>query len=99
MKYKLIFSEPAAQDLDEIGVYLSETLQAREAASHFYEQVTECLERVCTFPMMYELCAQKPIYHKAVIGNYIMLYEYKEDEQTIYVHRFFYGRRDFYKDI
>ena len=36
-------------------------------------------------------------YRRAVIKRYVMLYRVAEEEQTVYVLRFFYGARDYEK--
>lgn len=38
-------------------------------------------------------------YRKVVIKNYIMIYRVEETTHTVYILRFFYGRRDYEKLI
>ena len=52
---------------------------------------------------MYALCNHNRLkekgYRKAIIKNYIMFYRADEENDTVYIMRFLYGRRDYIRLI
>ena len=103
MAYKLIVTEAAHNDLDEALGYIAGRLANPAAAAHLLEQVEACYEQLRSFPLLYEVCRDARLqslgYRKAVVDHYILVYRPTEDEQTVYVLRFFYGGRDYEKLI
>ena len=103
MACELKIALSATQDLKKIVQYMVQELHAPEAANHFLQQVDLCYDHIRAFPTMYESCemaaSQQAGLRKALIGNYVLIYQVDEEKSCATVLRFFYGRRDFYKDI
>lgn len=103
MGYNIIESELALQDLDNILGYISYTLANPSAASSFADEVEACYSNLERMPLMYEFCHDPRLqalkYHKAIIKNYVMVYKVDEDEKSVNILRFFYGRQDYEKMI
>jgi toxin ParE1/3/4 len=103
MAYKLIVTEAAHNDLDEALGYITKRLANPPAAVHLLEQVEACYEQLRSFPLLYEACRDTRLqslgYRKAVIDHYVLVYHPVEEEQTVYILRFFYGGRDYEKLI
>jgi plasmid stabilization system protein ParE len=101
--YKLLVSELAHQDLDNIVSYIAVQLANPKAAGDFLDEVTTCYGFLKNNPMMYEKCQDKRLgkegYRKAVIKNYVLVYKINETSQTVSVMRFFYGAQDYIKLI
>lgn len=99
MKYKLVVTKPAENDLSDILQYISKDLSAPKAASDFLDEVLKCYDNVSENPLMYILCDNDRLrnkeYRKAIIKNYIMFYRVDKSNHIIYVMRFIYGRRDY----
>lgn len=99
MSYKLVVSKPAEKDLADILQYISKDLSAPKAASDFLDEVLKCYDNVSANPLMYALCDNDRLkvqeYRKAIIKNYIMFYRVDETNNTVYIIRFVYGRRDY----
>lgn len=99
MAYKIIHTESAEQDLDNILGYMVYSLANPSAAASFADAVAACYSDLEKTPLMYELCHDPRLrtleYHKAVIKNYIMVYKVDEPTKTVYILRFFYGRQDY----
>ena len=103
MEYNIIITAAAREDLDEILAYMTVSLKNPSAAAAFASEVTSCYNNLKNLPFMYRKCSRPHLraqgYRKAVIGNYIMVYRVCEAEETVYISRFFYGRRNHYEDL
>jgi len=101
--YKLILSELAHQDLDDIVFHIAVKLANPTAAKNFIDELDKCYSYLKDNPMMYEKCRDERLeeegYRKAVIKNYTLVYKINEDAKTVNVVRFFYGARDYVKLI
>ncbi|MDR1702141.1 MAG: type II toxin-antitoxin system RelE/ParE family toxin [Sporomusaceae bacterium] len=101
--YKLIVSELAHQDLENIVAYISVKLANPTAASSFLAEVDGCYSYLKATPMMYETCQdnhlKKAGYRKAPIKNYILIYKINEDTKTVNIMRFFYSAQDYIRSI
>ncbi|CQR74969.1 Plasmid stabilization system protein [Sporomusa ovata DSM 2662] len=99
--YKLIISELAHQDLDNIVSYMVVQLANSQAATDFLNDVFTCYDFLKNNPMMYEKCQDKRLgragYRKAVIRHYIMVYNVNETSQTVFIMRFFHGAQNYGK--
>ncbi|MDK2986528.1 MAG: toxin ParE1/3/4 [Clostridia bacterium] len=101
--YKLIVTELAHQDLDNIVSYIAVQLANPAAASNFLNEVDKCYGYLKSNPMMYSKCndsrLEKEGYRKAVVKNYIIVYKVDEKAKEVSVLRFFYGAQDYAKLI
>lgn len=99
MRYKLVVTKPAEKDLADILQYISKDLSALKAALDFLDEVLKCYDSVSSNPLMFALCENDRLknrgYRKAIIKNYIMFYRADEENSTVYIMRFIYGRRDY----
>lgn len=97
--YKLIITELAHQDLDNIVSYIAVQLANPTAASDFLDEVDRCYGYLKSNPMMYSKCGDSRLakdgYRKAVIKNYILVYKVDKISKTVVVLRFFYGAKDY----
>ena len=98
MDYKLKVTYAADRDLRGIVRYLMEELQAPDAAAHFLQQVETCYAHIRVYPKMYAVSKTEGL-RKAVIGNYVLVYQTDDKQKQATVLRLFYGRQDYYKDI
>ena len=98
---KLEYSPLAKADLIEIRAYIADELQNKSAAQNVVKQITQNLRRLINFPNMgASLSAIVDIetdYRFLVCGNYTAFYRYEDD--TVYVIRILYGRRDYMKNL
>jgi plasmid stabilization system protein ParE len=101
--YKLLVTELAHQDLDNIVSYIAVQLANPKAAGDFLDEVTTCYGFLKTNPMMYERCQERQLekegYHKAVIKNYVLIYKIDKASNDVSIMRFFYGAQDYTKLI
>ncbi len=101
--YRLIVSELAHQDLDNIVSYIVVQLSNSAAASDFIDEVDKCYGYLKSNPGMYEKCKDKRLegegYRRAVIKNYVLVYKIDEILKIVTVLRFFYSAQDYIKLI
>lgn len=100
MKYKLLITKPAENDLKDILDYISKELSSPIAAKDFLDAVFLCYERLEDNPFIYSICDSDRLknksYRKAVIKNYVLIYRVDENNKTVYIMRLIYGRRDYF---
>jgi plasmid stabilization system protein ParE len=101
--YKLIVSELAHEDLDNIVSYIAIQLANPTAAGDFLDEVGKCYDYLKSNPMIYAKCQDKRLekegYRKALIKNYLLVYKINETSKTVSILRFFYSAQDYIKLI
>lgn len=101
MAYKIIETDLALQDLDEIIAYIALTLANPSAARSFVDEVESCYCNLEKMPLMYGFCSDPRLralkYHKAVIKKYVMIFKVDEAEKVVNILRFFHGRQNYEK--
>ncbi|EFP62442.1 type II toxin-antitoxin system RelE/ParE family toxin [Erysipelotrichaceae bacterium AF15-26LB] len=101
MAYKVVMSESAEYDLEQILNYLTVKLYNPIAATNFVNKLESCFNLLSEQPKIYALSNQEYLnklgYHKCVIDHYVMLYRINEDKQEIVIMRIFYGKQDYIK--
>ncbi len=97
--YKLIVTELAHEDLDEIVSYIAVNLSNKIAAASFLDEVEKCYSYLKSNPWIYEKCLnshlEKEGYRRVPIKNYLLIYKIEEEIKTVSVMRFFYGAQDY----
>lgn len=101
MKYSLLVTELAEEDLDAIVHYIIQELSAPDAAGAFLDDVAQCYGRLIDNPEIYALCADGYLsakgYRRAVIRHYVLIYKVDASRRQVIVMRLFYGARDYEK--
>lgn len=101
--YKLIISELAHTDLDNIVSYIAIELANPMAAANLLDEVEKCYAYLKNNPFIYEKChdtfLEKKNYRKATIKNYVLVYMVDEANRSVIIYRFFYGAQDYVKLI
>ena len=99
--YKVVISELAQTDLDEIVQYMIFQLLNPAAATRFLDEVEACYQHLQTNPLIYarsnDVRLRQAGYRKAVIKHYVLMFKVNEASQTVTVYRIFYGARDYDK--
>ncbi len=95
MESKLLFSDLALNDLEEIVLYISK--DSKENAINFYNNLMESVKMLESFPLMGVLVSDKKLssrkYRMLIIGDYLLFY--KTNKEEIRVLRVLHGRRDY----
>lgn len=97
MKYKLLYSPEALDDLDEIWDYILSELGNAIAAENTVARIMNDIELLCDFPEsgtpLQAISRFPTAYRSIVSGNYRVFYSIKKE--TVYIVRILYGRRDY----
>ena len=97
-KYSFRLTPLAEQDIDSVLAYITETLCNAKAAIDLLDKIEHAIETICEFPYSatdckFFLVADENIRH-VLVGNYVIIYEINEDEESIKILRFCYTRMD-----
>lgn len=99
MGYKLIISEDAHEDVNDIVRHIVHELKSPQAASNFLNDVEAGYKHIRQNPQIYSFCNDKRLelleYRKSVIKNYLILYRIDEKSEVMYIVRFVYGGRNY----
>ena len=99
--YKVLITELAQTDLDEIVEYIAVQLCNPIAAGDLLDEVDKCYSYLRSNPFIYakseDARLEKEGYRKALIKNYILFFKVFEDEKKVIVYRIIYGARDYQK--
>ena len=94
--YKLEFSVAAQKDMEELGDYISNTLQNPSSAMRLVRSIKAAVFKLCDFPEMGALLkAEENIvgYRYLICGSYMVFYHISES--SVLVDRVLYGRRNY----
>ena len=99
MGYKVLRTESAERDLDEIISYLVEKLCNPPAAVELLSAIDATYTRLEETPFLYALCQHKLLsgrgYRKVFIRGYLLIYRVDEEQSIVYIERFFSDMEDF----
>ena len=103
MKYNVIISADAHDDIDSILCYIVNSLKNPIAAKNLLDKIENVYADLADNPFMYACCNDGRLkhdeYRKVVINNYILIYRVDESAGIVYVVRFFYGRQNYIEMI
>ena len=95
----LRYIENSLEEIDEIFIYISETLKSQNASKLFVKKIISKTEILSRFPKIYSPISKydklKREYRKIVIDNYILLYTIDEKEKIVYISHVFYSRKNY----
>ncbi len=99
MVYKIIETNLAGQDLDNILNYIMTELHNHTAAKNLLNDIEQRYALLEQNPFMYALCQTPKLnslgYHKVAIKNYIMIYKIDKSDNIVYIMRFFHGMQNY----
>lgn len=96
--YDYVLTETAECDIDEAFTYISDVLSNPDAASDLADELEAQLEKICKRPttgkqVENEFLRRNDVW-RFLVKNYIAYYLIDEENETIVVLRFVYGKRD-----
>ena len=92
MAYRLIYTKPAARDLEEIVRYIAQ--DSPESAQRLGLALVELAESLPAFPLLGPLLHHKPGVRKLVHAPYVVLYRVDDSRQQVRIQRFWHAKRD-----
>lgn len=103
IKYEVILTNQAENELNNIYNYISKTLIAEKAANNLMEKIENTFLILEDMPKAFRVIKKyKHIhfeYRKTVINNYIIVYRIEKDGKTVYIDRIIYGKRNYFSEI
>jgi len=95
--YHVQYAAQALDDLRNIYRYLSEELQAPQAAQRQVDRIRRMIRMLSSSPARFPVVAWEPWasmgMRQVPVNHYIVFYLIEEDAQTVSVVRIFYGGR------
>lgn len=103
IKYELILTDRAKQELEDIYEYISKSLMAEKAAENLINKIERNILRLETMPescsIIEEFKERKKQYRKLIINNYLAIYRIDEEKRKVYIIRIVYGGRNYLNEI
>ena len=103
MKWKIVYSALALEDLKSIYEYIAFELLEPGIASKQVKRIMDSINDLDEMPTMYKSYEFEPWKSKGLrifhTDNYVILYLPKEDVQTVNIVRIMYGGRDIRKQL
>ena len=100
--YHIQYTPLAAEDIDEIDAYISETLCNPDAAEKLLTKMEQQILRLQQFPHLGYLVEDPYLaakgYRKLIVDNYLIFHLVDDTNQTIIIMRVLYGARE-YRDL
>ncbi len=97
-RYRILMTEPAADDLLRIAEYIAKELREPITAQKLVEKIKEAVMSLIHMPTRHALVADEYLavqgIRKLPVENYIVFYVISEKDGTVTVIRILYGRRD-----
>jgi plasmid stabilization system protein ParE len=99
MDYKLIVTQDAHEDIDEIIGYIVNVLKNPIAAGKLLAEIEKSYKTIIQNPETFAFCNDNRLreegYRKIIVKNYIVFYRVDYETNTVNVMRVIYGRRDY----
>ena len=96
--YKVLMTEPAANDLQGIAHYIANELREPGIANSLIVRIRESVLSLAQLPTRHALVADERLafkgVRKALVDNYIIFYVVSEKNATVTVVRILYGSRN-----
>jgi len=96
--YNILITEPAEEDLYEIGAYISKELLEPENAKKVILKIAKGINSLEDMPLRNALVVDERLairgIRKIIIDNFIVFYIVTEENKTVTIIRILYNRRD-----
>lgn len=96
--YDVEVTQIAEQDYNRAEDYIKNELYNQKAAAGLAKKLHEAIKDLSFFPKKYPVCNDDYLRLWEIrfvpVNNYLLFYIVREDEKTVYVLRFLYGRRN-----
>lgn len=103
MKYKILFSESARNDLKQIVMYIAFELLEPNIAFKLSERILDAIKTLDDFPKRNKLCGYETWKSKGLrvmpIENYLVFYLVDDINKVVQIYRIFYCKRDIKKHL
>lgn len=98
VKYRVIYTEEAEQDLINIYSYISLDLKVPVIARKQADRIMDFIKGLEKMPLRHKLYRDEPWHSRGLrvcpVDNYLIFYLVDEKEQTVAIIRIMYGKRN-----
>ena len=97
MKYEIVMTKEAKDDLYAIYKYIAVELVAKETAQKQIDRLEEGIESLTFMPEKFRVYNRQkwPTLRMTMVDNYSVFYEVSQNTLRVSIVRILYGRRDF----
>ena len=96
--YKVLITQPAIEDLQNIVDYIATELKEPSTAKKLIGKIKEAIMSLAEMPTRHALVADEDLAVQGIrwlmVDNYMIFYIVAEKNRTVVVIRILYGRRD-----
>lgn len=97
-RYRILMTEPAANELQQIAEYIAKELREPGTARKLIGKIKEAVLSLAEMPTRHTIMNDERLatlgIRKLPVENYIVFYVISEKDETVTVIRILYGRRD-----
>ncbi|MFA7467944.1 MAG: type II toxin-antitoxin system RelE/ParE family toxin [Desulfotomaculaceae bacterium] len=97
-RYRILMTEPAAGDLQQIAEYIAKELREPITARKLVDKIKEAIISLAEMPTRHSTVNDERLATAGIrnfpVANYIVFYVISEKNETVTVIRILYGRRD-----
>ena len=98
-KYKVVLTDTAKKDLQEIAFYIASASGSREIAKRFVNELREKAARLETFPNTGTIPNNRILkslgYRFLMHKDYLLFYQIEESQKKVFVMACFNGKQDY----
>ena len=99
IRYEVLLTDKAKEELEEIYNYISKSLISETAAISIMQKIENKILNLTKIPESYSIIEPyiqtNEKYRKLIINNYIVVYRIDYDNNKVYVIRIIYGKRNY----
>ena len=103
IKYKIILTDRAKYDLDDIYNYISKSLMAERAAENLMTRIQDSIMNLADMPEAFSIIEQYKQrdyqYRKLIVNNYLVIYRIDKEQEMVYIVRVIYGGRNYLTEL
>jgi len=96
--YTIKITESAENDLLDTARYIAKELKNRMAADHLLDDVDKAINSLKEMPQRHAIVVDEVLANLGFrffpVRNYLIFYVIREENKTVVIERFLYGRRD-----
>lgn len=99
MAYKLINTERAEEQLDDLVFHLLYHLKSKQAVSHLLNEISKIYDRIQDNPYQFPICRDDYLkskeYHEAIVADMNYIVVYKIEGKIVYIMGIFHQLEDY----
>ena len=101
--YKVVFTNDAIKDMDNIFKYISETLYSPQSAKKIINKIIDRIDNLKYMPKKHAIFEKNNKlqlkYRRLFISNYVVIYTIDEKNKKVFIINMYYSRSDYFNKI